>query len=72
MAAKRRPRRRDPVLGARGSRRRIWVGVAAFAALAVVLALVGVFGHDPTWLRTALLIGVVSALWAVYAAVVRP
>ena len=72
MAAKRRRRRPNPVLGSRGSRRRLWVGVAGFAALAVVLALVGLLGDDPAWLRTALLMGVVAAVWAVYAAVVRP
>jgi hypothetical protein len=72
MAAKRRRRRPNPVIGARGSRRRVWVAVAGFAALALVLALVGLVGHDPVWLRTALLIGVVSAVWGVYAAVVRP
>ena len=72
MAAKRRRGRRDPVLGTRGSRRRLWVGVAGFAALAAVLALVGLIGHDPVWLRTALLMAVLSAVWAVYAALLRP
>jgi fatty acid desaturase len=72
MGRKRRQSKVRRAIGEKGSRRRIWVAVVGFGALAVVLALVGVIGDDPTWLRSALLIGVAAVLWGAYALVVRP
>jgi hypothetical protein len=54
-------------LGARGSRRRAWVGAGFFAVLAVV----GLAGGDGSWRRTAVLLGVLAAAWAGRAAFTR-
>jgi Flp pilus assembly protein TadB len=72
MGRRRRQGRLRRALGDKGSRRRVWIAAAGFGALAVVLALVGVLGDDPTWLRTAVLTGVLAVVWAAWALVVRP
>jgi len=72
MGRKRRQSKVRRALGEKGSRRRIWVAVAGFGALAVVLALLGVIGDDPAWLRSAVLSGVLAVVWAAWALVVRP
>jgi hypothetical protein len=60
-----------PDLGTRGSRRRSWVAAFGFGLLAVVLAVAALASGDAPWLRSAILMAVLSVLWAARAAFTR-